>query len=416
MKINKNIIYIYYIFLYLSLLVGYYFQEDFTGGFKMDLETHNMLIQNLFDKGIAFGLLNYDIYYVPHSPIFIIYIIYLKKIFIFEDIYRLINLHFSLLIPFIVGLSLKVKYNLKKGDIRYLLPSIFFLSPYFRAGSIWTDDNLFAIIFLCISVYFFTKYEKKKYNFNNIIYCTLFLAICCYFRPIYSIFSIYFFINFFFNLRLSKKLAYYILLNLLLSFPAFYYLYILNINKWAMSYLFRENIFTLVALASSVIMFYFSPFILKDYKLVIKKLSNINSIIFYFFILILIFIFFEYNRTYSGGIVLKFSYLVFSNYYFFFFASSLCIVLLYILFFSEKKKIIFSDIIVITILFLIEIDGVIYHETYDPLIFILIFLIIKNTYISSFIKNLNLKKFLILFSFSSGFYLISILKILIFVN
>ena len=413
MKLNKNYIIIYYISLYLSLITGWYLSEDFTGGFKYDLDTHNMLVSNLFDKGIGYGLLNYDIYYVPHSPIFIIYIIFLKKLFLLDELYRLVNLLLSLLIPIFVGLSLKIKYNLKSGDIRYLLPALFFFSPYFRAGSIWTDDNLFAIIFLCISIYFFIKYEKNKIFLKNIIFCSFFLAICCYFRPIYSIFSIYFFLNFFLNLKFSKNFLYYILSNFILSLPALYYLFVLDVNKWATNYLFRENVLTIISLVSSVLIFYFLPFILKDYKSLMQKILNIKNIILSFIIFILLILFFEYNRTYSGGIFLKLSNLIFNNNYFFFAISSICITLLYILFFNKKNKIIFLDIVILFLLFCLEMDGVVYHETYDPLIYILVFLIFRNNYISSFIKKLNLKKYILLVFFSFGFYITSIVKTLV---
>ena len=415
MKLNKNYIIIYYISLYLSLLVGFYFGEDFTGGFKKDLVTHNIIISNLFDKGISYGLLNYDTYYMPHSPIFIIYLILLKKLFLFDELYRLINLHFSLLVPIFVSLSLKIKYNLKNGDVRYLLPSIFFFSPYFRAGSIWTDDNLFAIIFLCISIYFFIRYDKNKISLKNIFFCTFFLALSAYFRPIYSIFSIYFFLNFFLDLKFTRNFLYYILFNFLLSMPALYYVFILDINKWATSYLFRENIFTIISLISSILVFYLFPFVVKDYKTLSQKMLNIKSIFLSFISFILLIFFFEYNRDYSGGIILKFSNLIFNTYYLFFLISALCITSIYILFFYEKNKIIIFDIIMLILLFFLEIDGVIYHETYDPLIYILIFLIFKNNYINNFVEKFSLKRFILLTSFVFSFYIASIVKTLIIV-
>ena len=83
MKISKNKIIIFYFFLYISLIIGFNLNEDFAGGFKADYELHHSLIKNLFNESIVYGLLNYDIYYVPHSPIFIIYMIFLKKIFFY---------------------------------------------------------------------------------------------------------------------------------------------------------------------------------------------------------------------------------------------------------------------------------------------------------------------------------------------
>lgn len=410
MKLKRNHIILYYIFLYLSLLVGFYYGEDFAGGFKYDLQTHKMLLENLFNESLSYGLLNYDIFYVPHSPIFIIYLLFLKKIFIIEEIYRLINLHFSLLLPFFVGLSLKIKYELKKNDIRYLLPSIFLFSPYFRAGCIWTDDNLLAMVFLSISIYFFVKHEKDKNNITNVLLSAFFLGVCAYFRPIYSILSIFFFLNFFLNLRINRKLIFYILLNFFLALPAFYYVFVLEINKWAISYLFRENIFTILSLSSSIIVFYFLPFIIKDFKSILKQISNKNNFFFYFIILTFVIYFFEYNRTYSGGIVLKFSNLFFGNNYFFYLISSVCILLIFSIFFSKIREKNFFDITLLIILFMLEIDGVIYHETYDPLIYIIILLLLRNKLFIDYIYKFNLNSFFILISFLSIFYLSAVVK------
>ena len=77
MTVKRNHIILVYIFLYLSLLVGFYYGEDFAGCFKYDLQTHKMLLENLFNESLSYGLLNYDIFYVPHSPIFIIYLLFL---------------------------------------------------------------------------------------------------------------------------------------------------------------------------------------------------------------------------------------------------------------------------------------------------------------------------------------------------
>ena len=360
-------------------------------------------------KFFTFWRMNYDIYYLPHSPIFIIYIFFLKKIFVLEEIYRFLNLHISLLIPFFIGLSLKIKYKLKNDDIRYLLPSIFLFSPYFRAGSIWTDDNLLAMVFISISIYFFIKYEKNINKLNNILFCAFFLALCAYLRPIYSIFSIYFFLNFFLTLKISQKLIFYILLNIVLAFPALYYVLILDVNKWATSYLFRENIFTILPLISSIILFYMFPFIIKNYNSILKGIINFKNIFIYLVLLLLIFFFFEYDRSYSGGILFKFSNLIFDNNYLFFFTSSLCIMFIYILFFSRTNRNIF-DLILILILFMLEMDGVVYHETYDPLIYILIILLFKNKIFEKFINKFNLNSFLIIIFFLTIFYLSAVFK------
>ena len=41
MNINSRNIYIIYLFLYFSLLLGFYFNEDFAGGHVQDYREHN---------------------------------------------------------------------------------------------------------------------------------------------------------------------------------------------------------------------------------------------------------------------------------------------------------------------------------------------------------------------------------------
>ena len=412
MKIIKKNLTFFYFFLYLSLILGFYLKEDFAGGFETDYNLHHTLIQNLFNNSIIYGLLNYDIYYVPHSPLFIIYIIGLEKFFLDEGLYKLFNLHISLLLPIVIGLSLKYKYNLKNIDPKFLIPSLLFISPYFRAGSIWIDDNIFALIFLSFSFLFFIKFEQTRDKLSNILICISFLALASYFRPIYSIFSIYYFLNFINNLKSIKNISAYIFLNILLAYPAFHYVFVLDINKWAQSYLFRENIITVSSLVISVMMFYLLPFIAYDYKNLKEKVFSLKSFYFIIVIIALLFLFFEYDRSYSGGIILKFSTLLFNNYYFYYFVCSILILIFYFLFLEEKSNFKNLDIILIITLFALELDGVIYHETFDPLLIILISLLFKNKTINKFFLKLNYKNFIFIFLYFFMFYLMSVVKTL----
>ena len=412
MKLKKNFLIVYYLILYVTLLVGFFFGEDFARGFEYDYRIHQNLIKDLFDESIAYGLLNYDENYVPHSPLFIIYIVIFNKIFVLEDIFRLINLHICLLIPVFSGLCLKYRFNLKKNDPIYLLPSIFFFSPYFRAGAIWTDDNILALIFFSISLFYFIKYEKNNSKIKYIILNTFFLAASCYLRPIYCIFSIYFFTIYFINLKFNKKFIFYILANLILAFPAFYYVFILGIDKWIFTYLFRENIITPISLASSLIFFYLFPFLIGD---ILKKRSEFyyfkNLFIFGIFFILLLF-YFSYERDYSGGIFYRLSYVIFDNSIIFFVISSFSLLMLFLIF---GKKISFTniDILIIIILFLLEIDGVVYHETYDPLVYILVLSLFKSRIINKFISELNYNKLILLFSYLILFYASSVFRTLI---
>ena len=199
-----------------------------------------------------------------------------------------------------------------------------------------------------------------------------------------------------------------------MAFPAFYYVFILEINKWAVNYIFRENFITHFSLSSSIIFFYFFPFI---YDQIYKKryeILNIKSLIISIILILLLISFFEYNRSYSGGIIFKLSNLFFNNYYLFFVISTLGTLIIFMLFLKDKKSIKNVDILLIIILYTFEIDGIVYHETYDPLIYILILFLFKNEIIKLFVINFDKNKFLVLFSFISFFYFASILKTIIY--
>jgi len=413
MNLTKNKIYLIYFILYLSLLVGFYFNEDFALGYIKDYFAHKTLVNRLFNENILGGFLNYDTYYVPHSPVFVLYFVTIENVFNSEILSRLFNLHLCLLIPFFLLKSLKIKYHFNESSVKNLLPAVLFFSPYFRGGSIWVDDNIFAIIFFVISLYFFVKYEKdSSKKISNIFLNTLFLAISAYFRPIYSLFSIFFFMKYFIDFKFNKKFYFYIFINLILSFPALYYIFILDVNKWATSYLFRTNLITTVSLSISVIFFYLIPFLIFNYKNLKIYFFKFYNIAVCILIFLLLFWFFEFNKPYSGGIFYKASIFLFDGSSTFYIAAIISYYLIFLTFFKNIKvyeKI--NDIVILTILILLEIDGVIYHETYDPLIYILVFLIFKNKLFTNFINNFNFKRLIWLIGYEITFLFFSILKI-----
>ena len=178
-------------------------------------------------------------------------------------------------------------------------------------------------------------------------------------------------------------------------------------------YLFRENILTPISLASTLICFYLFPFLIKD---ILKKKNEFfcykNLFIFAIFFILLLF-YFSYERDYSGGIFYRLSNIVFDNNIIFFIISSSSLL---ILFFIFGKKISFKnlDILLIIILFSLEIDGVVYHETYDPLLYILVLSLFKSEIIKKFILELNLYKVILLFGYLILFYISSVFRTLIF--
>ena len=176
------------------------------------LEKSKLKISNLFlvastrsiGKKISFkrknikieALKNYGDMENLHSPIFIIFLKYL----IYYDLTwaRILYIIICSTSSIIFYLCLKEKLNSKPSLILFCLAQLLFVSPYFRSLMIWPGDESVSILFLLLSILFYFKFEKNKFNNKKFIYLSLnvlLLAICSYFRPTYSFFSIFFFLQ-----------------------------------------------------------------------------------------------------------------------------------------------------------------------------------------------------------------------------
>ena len=415
MNINSRNIFVIYLFLYFSLLIGFYFNEDFGGGYFKDY-LMDKEVRDYFYENFSESFFNYDKFASTHSPVYIIFFLILKKIFFNETFIRLIGLHLSLLIPFFFYLCLKIKYKFKITDIKIFIPTIIFFSPYFRSSAIWFSDENLSLLFLSICFYFFLKFEdSKKKKLSDIFLNILFLALAAYIRPIYSLFGIYFFVRYYFDLNFSYKLLFYIFINILLSIPAIYYVFVLDINFWFSNYLFRSGFITSFSIIIVIFFFYSIPFLLPNIKQNFQ-MSNFKfeNLVFSIIFLFLLIFYFDYSTSYGGGIFFKLSILIFGNNYLFYIFSLISLNVFILIFFdSIKDKDTIFDLVLLLTLFLLDIDGVFYHETYDPLLYFIYFLLMKNKIYLNFTKKLTNKKFILLGLFSTSFYVLSILKTII---
>jgi hypothetical protein len=415
MNINPKNIYITYLFLYFSLLLGFYFNEDFGLGYITDYSVLKLYVP-LFEKNFVNTLLNFDALGTSHSPIYYIFVLFLEKISFNETFSRLINLHVSLLIPYFFYLCLKIKYKFKKENLYILIPCIIFFSPYFRSSSIWLGSENLSLLFLLISFYFFLKHDAtEEKNLSNILLNAVFLACAAYFRPIYALFSIYFFLRFYLDLKLSTKLLYYLVINILLSFPALYYLYILNVDFITIHISQKMNVSRFVnqfSVTISIIFFYSIPFLLTRVGDVLKSsLFKVKNIILSIIFTYLLIYHFNYDLAYGGGIFYKVSLLIFDNNYLFYFFSLIALNLLFLILSSNLKvrdKI--SDTVLLLVLIFLEPDRIFYHETYDPLLYFVFFLLLKSRFYLNFAEKLTNRKFILLILFSISFYFLSIVK------
>ena len=391
-----------YSLLYLTLIIGFVFNENSTGGAIIDYSNQKK-ISLAFSKDFLSTFLNFENFQTRHSPIFIIFLSIFEKLNLNDLIIRLIHLHICLSLPIIFLLCIKEKFKI--NDISYslfLLVGLVFLSPTYRSLSIWPDSRLLGLIFFCFSVYFYLKFENVR-HFKYCVLNILFYTISSYISLNFAIFSIFFFYQYykFYSLK-SKKTVIIFLLNIVLSLPAFYYIFILDVNfinqsaaigiKENERILFR-NISNNFLLVSSIIFFYLIPFILLGIFKLSKKIK-INSILIILFLFVLSVFFFDYNYNYSGGgIFFKLSYYLFTNnilFYLIAFAS-----LIFIFSMIGHK---YDNFLIIIILLLGNPQITVYHKYYDPMILILCFTLFNINMDFNKINRLSLTMIYLYFS------------------
>ncbi len=69
-----------------------------------------------------------------------------------------------------------------------------------------------------------------------------------------------------------------------------------------------------------------------------------------------------------------------------------------------------SDTVLLLVLIFLEPDRIFYHETYDPLLYFVFFLLLKSRFYLNFAEKLTNRKFILLILFSISFYFLSIVK------
>ena len=397
-----------FILLYLSLLFGFYNNENTTFGPKIDFE-HALKQVKSFDENFIYTFLNYDKIESPTriSPLFILVIFIFKKMFINIDLVRFILLNILILNQFLFYKCLKEIFHKKfKIDkkILFLISCVILISPSFRSNIIWPESAMLGLLFFLFSLYFFLKNLNKPSKFN-IFFNIFFLAIASYIRPSFCVFSIFYFYKYLTNNITQKFIIQIILVNLLLAFPAVYYFFFLDINfiKFSAGDL-DFNIFNKISIISSIIFFHMLPLIFYKKNFLYLKFKSKDIILVVLLIFVSIFCALNFNYDLDragGGIFLHISKFFFNNYFFFFF---LITIFLYVIFkFSYYEKI--QNSIIFLLLFILTPQYHIFHKYYDPLVLIICFTILDLGIKKDFFNNkINI---FFLFGFYVSYYLIS---------
>ncbi len=398
--------------LYLTLLISFYFGEDSTGGAYMDYHSHKLVVKE-FKENFISSFLNYNNLGTRHSPVLIIILSFLEKLISSDTILRLIHLHFCLLLPFFFFKTLEIKYKDVDNKILLLLTSLIFLSPTFRSLSIWPDSRLLGITVFTISIFYYLKFLDNK-NFLFVILNILFCALGSYLSPNFCVFSIFFFSRYLSEYKLlSKEIFFIIILNFLIAFPAFFYVFIMEINFFNKSAAIERetsdimfvNIFNDILITFSFLFFYIIPFIFlkiikNDYFLTIKN----------FALSLIVFLICAYNFDYNylnsgGGFFFKISQTFFGNNHIFFLVSFISIITFLPILLNNKY-----NFLLFVLILLNNPQYTMYHKYFDPFLIIIFFTI--------FFLNVDLrilskiKSFLFVFFYFFSFLIISNIKFL----
>lgn len=374
LSLNKEVLFL--VFLYLSLIISFLIGENSTGGAILDYENQKLVSLN-FASNFNETLLNYDNFRTRHSPVLIIFLSIFEILNLDDYTIRLIHLHFGLFLPYFFFKVLKIKFKNIENKYLILLTGLVFLSPTFRSLCIWPDSRILGLTFFTISVYYFFKFKENE-NFNYAIINIITCALSAYISPNFSVFSLFFFYNYlkYFNF-LSKKIFLISIINLVLALPAFYYVFILDINflnKTAainideQEKIFFHNIFNDLLITFSIIFFYLFPFLIE--KIIkLPNLINKSNILISLILFFLCVYFFNYNYEYSGGgIYFKISNFLFNNNIFFFIISFVSIFVFTPFLINSKENLFLFILIIIN-----NPQYTIYHKYFDPFLIILFF-------------------------------------------
>lgn len=385
-KRNKiNLILIYLLAIIVLFILGFFLQEDSSGGGRLDF-VHEYKSFLVFKDGVFQALTSLS-YESSRTPLFLI----LNSFNVFandEFSFRLSNFIFNFIIFFSFFYCLKIQNKFEFEKI-LLISSILLLSPYFRSSSYWAHQENLPFLFYFLSLAFIVKWEK---NLDNLFLLKVFVIATLSGLSFYSdqkfIFvslSTFWILIYKFNFSKFQKLKIF-LIYFLTSLPAFY-LFILwegivpKESQFRLGF-YKENI----SASLSIISFYFIPLLIFLYKSLltnfrIKFLNKSDILVLFLIFLVIITTMPSFNSLWGNGVIYKlFSILnlkfgINDNILFLLFLFYLQLTL------SAIYLILKNDIInflpIFLVVFISSLVERTYNEYFDPLIFVLIFTFFK---------------------------------------
>ena len=373
-NITHHYIFIFLI-LYLTVLLGIYFNEDNLGGAAYDSIYHFKIVQkfneNFFYTFSNFGKTELELG-TRNSPVFWAFMSLFSKFISFDSI-RILNslIIFATAIAFYKCLILKFK-NFNHLSL-IILASMIFLSPSLRSLAIWPYSLSWGLFFFILSIYYYLKFQNN-FDLKSSLLILINVIFAAYIYPSFSVFYIFYFIKIINKTKNTVLAIKILILSFILSLPCVIYLLstdFLKIFEGAqgvdMSVTQSLNISNKILIIGTMILYFLMPIInLKEIFLKIKNIDKIHLLLVFIFCLTNIYFFNFPHSTWGGGFFHKASNIIFGNNYLFFVFSIVSILIIY----SIIKKD-FNNYLLLIILILFNPQLTIYVKYFDPLIFIL---------------------------------------------
>jgi hypothetical protein len=406
-QLKRFYYYLLFVLLYLSLIFGFAFNENLTGGAQNDYITHREIIHK-FSTNFIDTFLKFEQERTRHSPFLLIILSFFERVGLSDITIRLINLHFLLLIIFFFYKCLKIKFNSYNSITLYLISLLLFLSPTFRSLSIWPDSRLYGIFFFILSIYYYIKFTKEKNDqkkFKFTLFNTFYLCLASYFSPNFCLFVIFYLLSFFNHYKTSKYFFFIVTFNFLLAVPAIYYVFFLKIFFFLFSVsetgktLVSINPANKIILIASIILFHYIPyfFVTKNKYQIDFKYLNILIVLF-----LTCLYFFNYRLDFTGGgIIYKLSNILFGNNYFLYFFSFFGILLIFNLCYRNL-----NNFLLVMLMILGNPQLEIYHKYYEPMLLIMFFTLFNINFNDKLLK----KRIFIFYSFSFLFLIANLIR------
>lgn len=380
MKIDNKRLFVFIISISL-FIIGFIFNEDSSGGGKLDFELHEWGNFLKFKSGIIDSLTSIE-YESSRMPLFLI-INAFNPFDYNQYFYRLSNFIFNFLILIAFYISIRSFKQFSNNDA-IILTSIFMFSPYFRTSSYWAHQENLPFLFLFLSIFFFNYFKLNTFEKQNYFYKVLTLAILSslsfYSDQKFIFLSFSFFLVLVISLNSISHQIKVFLIFFITSIPALYLFYIwkgiLPIESQFRLGIYFENL----SYAISIIIFYFLPILIHTIKKKILKdiIFDKKSYVFFIVILTINILFIpNFDETWGNGVISKVFYflknklginLLLLKIIYFFYIQFGSLLIFYILKKNIKNLLPFLTLILVSLI--VEKT---YNEYFDPLMFVLIF-------------------------------------------